>query len=151
MGGGASMDDGFGIEDSEYDRDLRYFCHSCRYVFSSSTRSGIDSCPDCNSSFVEEFGRSRPIDLSAANSSSAQLSDEQSRRLMNASIMLRLLEVQLRDELEHLQSIYNVNHVQHHANTVSPITSRMREKLRFPILDIDMLCKCSLLVRLNME
>ena len=37
-------------------------------------------------------------------SRSSALNDEQSRRLANAGIMLRLLEIQLRDELDSLQN-----------------------------------------------
>ena len=78
------------------------------------------NCPQCQSSFLEEVERSSSIvNASILNSTvltstilssnilrarNAVLNNEQSRRLANAAIMLRLLEIQLRDELDTLQN-----------------------------------------------
>ena len=70
------------------------------------TNPGEFHCPYCNSTFLEDIGSSSVVLATNAivNARNMALSEEQSRRLANAAIMLRLLEAQLRDELESLQT-----------------------------------------------
>jgi hypothetical protein len=83
---------------------------ACGRVFTTTGGYSLDTnCLQCQSSFLEELDGSSNVlsSASALNSSllsSNILNNEQSRRLANAAIMLRLLESQLRDELNSLQS-----------------------------------------------
>jgi hypothetical protein len=54
--------------------------------------------------------------------------------------MLRLLETQLRDELEQLQTAYANNARRAEEEKVRPLTTVMREKLRRATFSLDMLC-----------
>lgn len=83
---------------------------ACGRVFATTGGYSVNTnCLQCQSSFLEELDGSANVlnSTSALNSSllsSNILNNEQSRRLANAAIMLRLLEIQLRDELNSLQN-----------------------------------------------
>ena len=73
------------------------------------------NCPECQSSFLEEVERNSSIlnttllnstflSSSILRTRTSVLNNEQSRRLSNAAIMLRLLERQLRNELDGIQN-----------------------------------------------
>jgi hypothetical protein len=129
MGAGASIDN------NSNEGNLNFFCHSCRHAFimNQSNPSVDHYCPRCQSTFLEQ------VSASSHFHNFVELSEDQSRRLANASMMLRLLEVQLRDELEHLQMAYlNINSEQ--AASKKPMTALMKEKLRHPIMSVDMIC-----------
>ena len=90
----------------------KYHCHECHQEVFIPNGADI-ACPHCRSSFLEEsmdhsvlpFGRPN-LEDSDRNSggSSGGMTLNQSRRLANAAIMLRILEAQLREELDMLQS-----------------------------------------------
>ena len=67
------------------------------------------TCTHCHSTFLEEIGtHQQALDSSSlVNSRDVMLSEEQSRRLASATIILRLLEAQLRDELATMSSNFN--------------------------------------------
>jgi len=140
MGGGASLENTQLITTSP---SLRFYCHSCRNIFiaSENVRRSELSCPRCQSSFLEDFNAHPYSNHNgyARNNLREELSDEQARRLANAAIMLRLLEIQLRDELEHLQNMYNASR-QDSTNPCKPMTQTMIDKIRNPPLTVDMVC-----------
>lgn len=135
MGSGASFETTTGNDDS-----TRYFCHSCRYVFDLNSPFNarvVHTCPRCHSSFLEEFGGDRSSYMGNFRHHS-ELNEEQSRRLANAAIMLRLLEAQLRDELENLQFQYAASRQEQ--QKPAPMSTLMLDKLRQPKLSVDMMC-----------
>lgn len=93
MGGGASLDNGL----SNHSISGRYYCHVCHHIFSGS-EVGTNECSNCHSTFIEQLAEIRP-----RNIVNEQLTIDQSRRIANATALLRLLELQLRQELEQLQ------------------------------------------------
>ena len=113
MGAAASFDTGLESADGEN----RYYCHQCQRLIALTNFTGGIVCPYCQSTFLEEItsGRLRTPRGQSHNHSSAltvhrdnnvrsqPLTADQARRINNATAMLRLLEMQLREELEHLQ------------------------------------------------
>lgn len=97
MGGGVSIDSGLNA-----DFGGRFYCHSCHHVFVKSSQEE-DVCRNCQSSFIEEMREFRPSAL-VDRPIRPDLSVDQSRRIANATAILRLLELQLRQELEQLQA-----------------------------------------------
>lgn len=92
------------------------------------------NCPYCHSGFLEEFGpttsRLSGRDLRLG------LSDEQARRLNNAATLLQILEAQLREELDHLQSAF----LAAEARKSAPLTKRMLDSLKNTNITVDMIC-----------
>jgi len=161
MGGGASLEGGLGLEPDMQ----RYLCHACHRVVTSPSLSSRDFvCPNCNSSFIEELGGVlRHSDLMPHRQSnnrfvnmfgSDELNSEQSRRITNASAMLRMLESQLREELEQLQLAFESSHLRMSeeirngvnrnaaaaAASKKKLTKIMAGKVRLTKLDLDTLC-----------
>mmetsp|Transcript_22425 Transcript_22425/g.30814 ORF Transcript_22425/g.30814 Transcript_22425/m.30814 type:complete len:724 (+) Transcript_22425:81-2252(+) len=164
MGAGASFDNGLSNQLNGWtgssESQGRYFCHSCHRVFGLG---GVDSpsdyyCPHCQSTFLEELGNSMPTAsnqtmglggpddrlISVRHRSHGQLTSDQSRRISNATAMLRLLEAQLRDELEHLQRAFQTANMRingpNGGQKVKKLTTVMRSKLRRTIVSLDMAC-----------
>ena len=106
MGAGASMETLLsGSEGSN-----RFFCHQCNRMFPQDFGEPLpSSCIYCESTFIEHIVQ-QPIihrlrDRQQGDRSA--LNEEQTRRLLNAALMLRLLEHQLRDELQQLNETYS--------------------------------------------
>jgi hypothetical protein len=149
MGAAASFDAGGG---AVVPSATPFFCHGCTESFflSESTRRADLVCPRCYSQCLEEVYEDRR-GISAGSlipriarpfhglSFGENLTYEQSRRLLNASIMLRLLEAQLREELDSLQLAYSASLAQEVAKPkdLSPV---MLNKLRRPLVSVDMVC-----------
>lgn len=114
----------------------RYFCHACSRAFPlGSNEEHI--CPHCGSTFLEEIGSVHQ------HNHFGQLTIEQARRIANATAMLRLLETQLREELDMLQLAFEQANAR--AQTISQdkpkvLTKIMKSRLRNVELDLDMLC-----------
>lgn len=131
MGGGASLESGL-----YYDSlNGRYFCHECNHIFlKSSEQESV--CSYCHSAEIEEF---RPTSIN--RQLNYTLSAEQSRRIANATVILRLLELQLRQELEQLQQALEAARSSEDesskSQTLSPL---MKVKLKYLPLDMDMFC-----------
>jgi DNA-directed RNA polymerase subunit RPC12/RpoP len=149
MGAAASFDLGSG---SAVPSSTPFFCHACSetFVLTESTRRSDLRCPRCHSSCLEEFSDDRRWSGGGSNiprasrpfhglNFSENLTFEQSRRLLNASIMLRLLEAQLREELDSLQMAYSASLAQEAAK-VKGLSPMMAKKLRRPTADVDMIC-----------
>lgn len=158
MGAGASLGDQMLNEEPEGSQtSQRYFCHECRQI----TRARNTSvCGACNSSFIESLegssaesamsmvgggnsmfrsreGGGEGGEGSSGSRRNMNLSQDQSRRLANAAIMLRLLERQLQGELESIQAQYRQAQAEHEAQEcMSPV---MKRKLRRPKADVDMI------------
>lgn len=134
MGSGASFDSAL--------TDLHgggFFCHSCHRVLSREVDSSDRRCPHCNSTFIEELDQESRL-MSSRQRYNGQLSLEQARRIANATAMLRLLETQLREELENLQRAFeaaNTNYENRRKNKMSKI---MRSHLRKAEVTLDQLC-----------
>jgi hypothetical protein len=81
----------------------RYFCHGCNRIFQASPSLGpMHQCILCGSGFIEEYSSAfQPLPVHSSHHN--EMSAEQTRRITNATAMLRLLETQLREELEQLQ------------------------------------------------
>jgi len=155
MGAGASLDGGLGL----HAETQRYLCHACHRVYNAPVHGGQEFvCPNCNSAFIEELGgvlrQSDSVLPRTGNSrfghifGSDELNTEQSRRITNASAMLRLLESQLREELEQLQHAFESSHlrmnqeIQRNAAEVNKkkLTKVMAGKIRQCKLDLDTVC-----------
>jgi RNA polymerase subunit RPABC4/transcription elongation factor Spt4 len=145
MGGGASLEHGLGME-----RD-QYFCHSCHRLFGGSFAEPSEmTCPMCNSAFVEMVQGATQQDLMPVRRgmvSNSQLTPEQMRRFSNATAMLRLLETQLREELEQLQLSFEADHLRINESLrngrqsdVPKLSKIMAGKLRMCLLDLDVVC-----------
>ena len=139
MGAGASLNDEI-LAGEEGTHARRFFCHECHQMTRSD--DNITVCGACGSSFVEEM-ESRSDALSRIRQSGRDhprdgedLNQDQTRRLANAAIMLRLLESQLQSELEAIQSTY------HEAKEKAEgcLSPMMKKKLRRPTLDVDTFC-----------
>ena len=118
---------------------------ACRRVFGfGGTQNPADySCPYCYSSFLEEIGTPAQAyeSNSIVNSRNVLLNDEQSRRLATSAIMLRLLEAQLRTELQSLTSGLERDAARRaNEEKPKPMTQATLCKLRKTKVDIDMLC-----------
>eukprot|EP01038_Epipyxis_sp_PR26KG_P005899 gene5899-8139_t len=150
MGSGASFDAGLTAPAASE----RYFCHACHRVFGLGN---IDSpadycCPHCHSTFLEEIGarnsiqalRSSPYPdpYGLRHPNHGQLSLEQTRRISNATAMLRLLESQLRDELEHLQHAFETANIRANGaqNKPKKMTKAMSIQLKNRVINLDMIC-----------
>lgn len=158
MGAGASFDADPSMEMGNGMRgsDTTHFCHQClRPTRVDTSLDGI-SCSTCLSSFVEEIqpnstrGTYDGAMMLAGGSHShdntitipapggryySNLSEDQNRRLANAAIMLRLLEAQLRDELDNLQMLQAQRE-----KKLNPLTKIMKRKLREIPLSLDQIC-----------
>ena len=157
MGAGASFDVDPSMETGSDMYGGSYFCHQCRRPTRVDTSDGI-SCSTCLSTFVEEMppnstrgtyeGAMMLAGGSHSNENSiipaprgryySNLSDDQNRRLANAAIMLRLLEAQLRDELDNLQMLQAQRDQQE--KKIKPLTKIMKRKLREIPLSLDQIC-----------
>jgi hypothetical protein len=116
MGAGASLDaaghagGGGGVRGEA--GSGRYYCHECRRSFLPNN-SQLE-CVFCRSSFLEELenvpGEQEGEDGGGGGGGGGgrmrqyELNEEQTRRLTSAAALLQMLEVQLRDELEMLQT-----------------------------------------------
>lgn len=121
----------------------QFFCHSCHRVFVLVNPSLDYSCPYCHSSFLEELtARERNSELIPyRRRSHGQLTLDQARRIANATAMLRLLETQLREELEHLQHAFEAASSNYEArNRKSNFTRIMKSHLRNMPITLDHLC-----------
>ncbi|KAJ1424667.1 hypothetical protein B484DRAFT_451422, partial [Ochromonadaceae sp. CCMP2298] len=142
MGSGASFDMGM----SEEGGSGRFFCHTCQRVFQLGGVSSPQDyyCPHCQSTFLEELNANhhpshRHSDILLGGHS--HLSSEQNRRISNATAMLRLLETQLREELEQLQVAYEAANVQINGGTEkAKMTKLLLGKLRKTPLSLDAVC-----------
>ena len=131
MGGAASLG---GVTNGDI-RD-RYFCHQCHHLFNLGPGNGLQ-CPLCDSMFIEEIGpggRGGPADMYTSRQGH-MLTSDQSRRIVNATALLRLLEAQLRDELEFLQR----SNVQD-TTQKKQMTHAMRFKCRTVDVTMDQIC-----------
>ena len=140
MGAGASMDS---QRDSDEQTEAassrtRFYCHECHRSFLPlpSQRDSPDlRCNFCNSSFLEEI--ELPMQIRRRH---YELSDEQTRRLTSAAALLQMLEAQLRDELEMLQSTLAMNNG-NSEQKLPPFTQGMRDVLKHVKTNIDMICE----------
>jgi hypothetical protein len=144
MGSGASFDMGLNLEAADSER---FFCHACHRIFPlGGVRSPQDYyCPHCQSTFLEELNEvSRHNDILSLGGGSAHshLSSEQNLRISNATAMLRLLETQLREELEQLQVAFEAANVHMTNGSISKakMTKLMLGKLRKTPLSLDTVC-----------
>ncbi len=151
MGAGGSIETagfpGFELHQHDHDTTPRYFCHSCNRIFQVSHLHGpVFTCILCDSSFIEEY---TPIVQTAHNrrhqlqQQSSTLTQEQARRITNATAMLRLLELQLREELEQLQQAFeqaNQRQAQQEQQKSMKLTAAMKVKLRQTEMTIDNIC-----------
>lgn len=157
MGAGGSIDNGLTLE-TENDR---YFCHGCHRVFTLG--NGLSpigaSCPYCYCDTLEELSSiSRGQNLYPVRRNSRgrfasmfgnhEVSDAQTQRVTTAATMLRLLEAQLREELEQLQFAFETAQLRigtemRNAAPLVPkakFTKIMLGKLRTCPLDVDTVC-----------
>ena len=152
MGAGASMGNDQVLGGAHGSGDARrYFCHHCHQI--ARSRSLAAECGACGSAFVElmeggvasgdsslDYSRmvsGRDVNGVEGSRRDMNLSEDQSRRLANAAIMLRLLERQLQSELESIQETYRrVQADQEATQCMSPI---MKRKLRRPKTDVNMI------------
>jgi Zn finger protein HypA/HybF involved in hydrogenase expression len=136
MGSGASFDT---LSSSEE----QFFCHNCHRVFNRSYGNVSDdspSCPRCQSPFVEAISSDNESHRDIARRH-GQLTLDQARRIASATAMLRLLETQLREELETLQLAFEAasgNPLTR--NKGLKLTQAMKCRLRNSVLDLDVLC-----------
>ena len=156
---------------------MRYLCHECNSVcfeneIIASSDSGEKLCPMCRSTFVEEInviggsggggggggGGGEPLrgplsefgTIGGGVSSflaRQNLSAEQSRRLANATMMLRLLDRHLRQELDmfEMQRYDQTEPFLALGHTDAPekqqmMSDVMRARLRFTPVTMDMIC-----------
>lgn len=116
----------------------RYFCHQCRRIFAMSIQQsavGVHMhCPYCHSGFLEEFGPS--TNRLSARDLRLGLTDEQTRRLNNAATLLQILEAQLREELDHLQSAF----LAAEARKPAPLSKKLLDSLKNKNITVDMIC-----------
>ena len=104
MGAGASFDTLAREHDSNSSR--RFFCHNCQRNVSYTGQEDTSNilCPYCTSSFIEELPEASTElqRMQRRRQDLQELSSDQSRRLANAALMLRLLEAQLHGEVQSL-------------------------------------------------
>jgi len=128
---------------------LRYYCHGCSHASQNPiVTDGEMNCPHCYSPFLEEMHVRNSASVQTQYAS--QLSEHQSRRLASASIMLRLLEYQLREEMMNLRRLGlpldgllqdNDDDIGGSTSSSSgPLTPVMKSKMRRRVVDIDLLC-----------
>lgn len=144
MGAGASLDS------TVVPVATRFFCHncSCSFEITEITRRIDLCCVRCQSTFLEEFVPHQndawmPDIISRrpnhGRGFSRGLNEEQSRRLLNASIMLRMLEAQLQEELAQLQLAYSAAQIEA-VGKQKVLSETMKAKLRRPCTNVDMIC-----------
>ena len=110
------------------------FSHGMNYIkriysgLCFSQRQRCENCPLCSSSFLEEI-EDTPENMRY------QLNDDQARRLTSASALLHLLEAQLRDELDILQST-----LAGAEGKPPPLTKGMTDRLQKTQVTVEMLC-----------
>lgn len=168
MGAGASNFE----PSAQLPTSTRYLCHECNSVCFENEiiDSGEKLCPTCRSTFVEEIhvigrpgGRESGGDALASDFGTFgggvssimglhDLSAEQSRRLANATLMLRLLDAHLRQELDMFQRQYQAGlHEQQEQGGRGVVdggieiqrrkmSGVMRDRLRFTTVTMDMIC-----------
>jgi hypothetical protein len=142
MGGGISNT--INEEEEEEEEEL-CFCHSCLRQ-SSLNLNGSNVCPNCHSTFLEVMNNDVRNDSSEDNNDigtmflnslltdRAEFLEEQSSRLSNASILLRLFEAQLREEFvtltDELNRVYARNNTEP-CKFNNILSERMKQKLRY--------------------
>jgi hypothetical protein len=141
MGAGASFDNGLA---TSLQND-RFFCHSCNRIFGLERLDANSICPSCGSSFVEsiEGSGNHEIDLfPLRHRNHGNLTIDQARRIANATAMLRLLENQLREELESLHNAFEAASLSLNDNRPSKksLTHSMKCRLRNCQLSVDLIC-----------
>lgn len=143
---------GGGISTTRNEESSRYYCHSCLRQSTMSLNANV--CPNCHSTFLELMNndeiRNEDNDednyeignmlLSSLLRDRTEYLEEQSSRLSNASIMLRLLESSLREEFNTLNNELNRlnarNNIGIQPSKFSNILSqRMKQKLRYITVD----------------
>lgn len=137
MGSGASFDSStISLAQS---RRSSYFCHSCSCLFQNPSASTGITCPSCDSTFVEEMNDFRDHFIIGRRN---ELNDEQARRLANAAIMLRILEAQLREELESLQLAFSNGRSDRGGDSSrsNVLSQTMIDKMRVIKPSVDMIC-----------
>ena len=144
MGAGASFETGIILQDDSHSPS--FVCHSCFHMFRFSTIENSERlCPNCQSSFLEQLdhGMSNRRSVETDMNRHGQLTFEQARRITNATAMLRLLESQLREELEHLQLAFeaaNQRISESQQEKKKTLTKIMKGKLRNCCISLDMVC-----------
>lgn len=113
----------------------RYFCHSCQHAFHLNDPLSHENfhCPYCQSTFLEEIGVN-PLNLQHHG----RLTLEQTLRITNATAMLRLLELQLREELEHLQTAFETTNSRN--QNTKKLTNAMKFRFKNISLTLDDIC-----------
>jgi hypothetical protein len=145
MGAGASMDPSLAFLDRISNEGDRYFCHSCHRVSGLDTNQATSDliCPHCQSTFLEEVGENNQT-VARHHHTHGQLTNDQSRRITNATAMLRLLESQLREELESLQQAFATASARMNeeggGNKQKKLTKVMTSRLRRVAVNLDMAC-----------
>jgi len=147
MGAGASFEGGDGPGHG-HERG-NYWCHSCNLQV-EIPRGADMSCPHCRGSFLEESGDHSIVNFGGShhhgpshshamvtNGERNQLNLEQSRRFANAAIMLRILEFQLRDELEVLQNNYRSQEEEKQKKMLTPC---MLASVKDVFVTLDKMC-----------
>lgn len=108
---GASLTAGMGQEDGGvYGNGVnnsRYFCHNCRRTSYINEDNDVTECAFCQSPFIEHINEVEIVDHMQVGAQN-ELTTLQSRRIVNATLMLRLIENQIRAELQELQSGVNM-------------------------------------------
>lgn len=143
MGAGASFETGIILHDDS--QGPNFVCHACFHMFRLPVEYAERLCPNCQSSFLEQIDQQvhhRQVVHSDMNRH-GQLTFEQARRITNATAMLRLLESQLREELEHLQLAFEaanqrISESQQEKKKI--LTKIMKGKLRNCCITLDMVC-----------
>ena len=129
MGAGASFD----VSNNTHEE---YFCHSCRRAFGiSNPLAGNMICPFCSHSCIEEIGSFDPY---VSRPNIANMTAEQSTRLNNAALMLRILEHQLRRELEGIQS--SLARSEATSCKTKALAKAALSTLKIVPIDVEMLC-----------
>lgn len=106
--GGNNRNHGQMVDDRNLARS-RYFCHNCRRSSYSNDTEDIMECSFCGSTFIEHINEEDLVDQMQVGAQN-ELTSEQSRRIVNATLMLRLIENQIRAELQELQSVSHAEH-----------------------------------------
>lgn len=125
-------------------RGSQYYCYECRRIFYLQDVND-PSCTNCQSSFVEQIENNSSSSSIASDNrldptrNGLQLNFDQARRMENASLMLRILELQMREELESFQAVLQ-NTTNSNENKPKKLTNTMKFKLRTFKINLDQLC-----------
>lgn len=95
MGAGASAESNTGVN------GRRYFCYACRRTTTIISQQQL-RCNFCDSDFIEEIDEADVIDSMSISNNMLNL--EQTRRAANATLMLRLIEAEIRSELMQMRN-----------------------------------------------